>query len=111
MAEKHCSSCQPIPVRAVKSLVHPPGCHGQPLKRLEGLQLQICTLIERLYQLGTGEEESFRHAREGVPSPGGIESEGLLRGGLRETTPRGGEANEQGGCPTGSNEAIFRPGK
>ncbi len=41
MAEKHCSSCQPIPVRAVKSLVHPPGCRGQGLKRLEGLQLQI----------------------------------------------------------------------
>ncbi len=48
----------------------PPDGRGEAVKALRGFQLQIRTLTERLYQLGTGEEESFRHARQGVPYPG-----------------------------------------
>ena len=39
-------------------------CRGHSFKPVGRLQLQIRTLTQRLYQLGTGEKESFRHARE-----------------------------------------------
>ncbi len=42
---------------------------------------------------------------------GGSNQKDCYEGGFARLPPGGGEANEQGGCPTGSNEAIFRPGK
>ncbi len=45
----------------------PPDGRGEAVKPLGRLQLQIRTLTQRFYQLGTGEKESFRHARERGP--------------------------------------------
>ncbi len=53
----------PPPQVMSRSLEIPLVCRGQGFNRLGRLQLQIRTLTQRLYQLGTGEKESFRHAR------------------------------------------------
>ncbi len=74
----------------VKGLVKPARCPGQAFKTLGRLQLQIRTLTERLYQLGKGEKESFRHAREGVPSPGGPNQKDCYEGGFARLPPGGG---------------------
>ncbi len=82
----------------------------RPVRGRCGLQLQIRTLTERLYQLGTGEEESFGHAREGVPSPGGPNQKDCYERGFAKLPPRGGERNKGGGAPLVSNKASFDPG-
>ncbi len=47
------------------------------------------SIIEQLYQLGIGEEESFRHARQGVPYPGqgGTKKGEAVGGRIQPTRP------------------------
>ncbi len=57
------AKASPNPRVVSRALRNPPSS-SRGRKPLGRLQLQIRTLTERLYQLGTGEKESFRHARE-----------------------------------------------
>ncbi len=95
------------PVSVSIASCNPPSRRGEAFKPLGRLQLQIRTLTERLYQLGTGEEESFGHVPEGVPSPGGPNQNDCYENPFASGPPGGVKRAETRGAPTGKPRRSF----